>query len=112
MSRRSKRSAPVVLSLDEPISEESTSLQHDVAIADASLVGAVDRIALHRAWLELPEGSRKIFALHEIEGYQHQEIAALLGCTKGNSKSQLHRAKIKMRMLLHPKRDCNVQADS
>ena len=52
---------------------------------------------------ELPEGCRTIFALHEVEGYQHHEIAQLLDCSIGNSKSQLHKAKLKMRALLFPK---------
>ena len=43
-------------------------------------------------------------ALHEVEGYQHHEIARLLHCSIGNSKSQLHTAKLKMRDLLFPKR--------
>jgi RNA polymerase sigma-70 factor (ECF subfamily) len=53
---------------------------------------------------ELPEGCRQIFALHEVEGYQHHEIAKMLDCSVGNSKSQLHKAKMKMRDLLFPKR--------
>jgi RNA polymerase sigma-70 factor (ECF subfamily) len=53
---------------------------------------------------ELPEGCRTIFALHEVEGYQHHEIAQILDCSIGNSKSQLHKAKLKMRDLLFPKR--------
>ena len=63
----------------------------------------MDRIALRRALHELPEGCRKIFALHEVEGYQHHEIAQLLDCSIGNSKSQLHKAKLKMRGLLFPR---------
>jgi RNA polymerase sigma-70 factor (ECF subfamily) len=53
---------------------------------------------------ELSEGCRQIFALHEVEGYQHHEIAEMLDCSVGNSKSQLHKAKMKMRDLLFPKR--------
>ncbi|MFZ0955512.1 MAG: sigma factor-like helix-turn-helix DNA-binding protein, partial [Candidatus Sulfotelmatobacter sp.] len=50
------------------------------------------------------EGCRQIFDLHEVEGYQHHEIAQMLDCSVGNSKSQLHKAKMKMRDLLFPKR--------
>jgi RNA polymerase sigma-70 factor (ECF subfamily) len=53
---------------------------------------------------ELSEGCRQIFDLHEVEGYQHHEIAEMLDCSVGNSKSQLHKAKMKMRDLLFPKR--------
>jgi RNA polymerase sigma-70 factor, ECF subfamily len=99
-----RRKAPPIVSLDEPVSSESPSLRRDVGQADMRLSGAVDRIALRRALLELPEGCRKIFALHEVEGYQHHEIAKMLDCSIGNSKSQLHKAKMKMRDLLFPKR--------
>src|SRR5713101_4690267 len=99
-----RRKSPPVLSLDEPVSSESPSLRRDFGKSDLHLSGAVDRIALRRALQELPEGCRKIFALHEVEGYQHHEIAQLLHCSIGNSKSQLHKAKLKMRDLLFPKR--------
>lgn len=99
-----RRKAPPLVSLDEPVSSESPSLRRDVGKADASLFSAIDRIALRRAMLELPEGCRRIFALHEVEGYQHHEIAKMLECSVGNSKSQLHKAKMKMRDLLFPKR--------
>ena len=99
-----RRKTPPIVSLDEPVSSESPSLRRDIGRPDPSLFGAVDRIALRRAMLELPEGCRKIFALHEVEGYQHHEIAKMLDCSVGNSKSQLHKAKMKMRDLLFPKR--------
>lgn len=99
-----RRKAPPLVSLDEPVSSESPSLRRDVGKADASLFSAIDRIALRRAMLELPEGCRRIFALHEVEGYQHHEIAKMLECSVGNSKSQLHKAKMKMRDLLFPRR--------
>src|SRR5712692_8907369 len=99
-----RRKAPPILSLDEPVSSDSPSLRRDVGKADPSLFGAIDRIALRRAMQELPEGCRQIFALHEVEGYQHHEIARMLECSVGNSKSQLHKAKMKMRDLLFPKR--------
>jgi RNA polymerase sigma-70 factor (ECF subfamily) len=99
-----RRKAPPVLSLDEPVSSESPSLRRDVGKADPHLSGVIDRIALRRAMRELPDGCRKIFVLHEVEGYQHNEIAQMLDCSVGNSKSQLHKAKMKMRDLLFPKR--------
>ncbi len=99
-----RRKSPPIVSLDEPLSEETPSLRRDVGTADLQLSGAVDRIALRRAMRELPEGCRQIFALHEVEGYQHHEIADMLDCSVGNSKSQLHKAKTKMRDLLFPKR--------
>jgi len=55
---------------------------------------------LTRAIAELPEGYRTVFLLHEVEGYEHREIAEFLGCSTGNSKSQLHKAKMRIRELL------------
>jgi RNA polymerase sigma-70 factor (ECF subfamily) len=99
-----RRKTPPVLSLDEPVSAETPALKRDIGKADPRLSGTVDRIALRRAMDELPEGCRQIFDLHEVEGYQHHEIAEMLECSVGNSKSQLHKAKMKMRDLLFPKR--------
>jgi len=99
-----RRKAPPVLSLDEPVSPESPSLRRDVGQPDPRLSSAIDRITLRRAMRELPEGCRQIFVLHEVQGYQHHEIAEMLDCSVGNSKSQLHKAKMKMRDQLFPKR--------
>jgi RNA polymerase sigma-70 factor (ECF subfamily) len=99
-----RRKSPPIVSLDEPVSADSPSLRRDVGKADPRLSGAIDRITLRRAMGELPEGCREIFTLHEVEGYQHHEIAKMLDCSVGNSKSQLHKAKMKLRDLLFPKR--------
>jgi RNA polymerase sigma-70 factor, ECF subfamily len=100
--RRQKSKA--AFSLSEPVSPESPNLSHDLGERDPRLSGTIDRIALLRAIDSLPEGCRTVFMLHEVEGYQHHEIAGLLNCSIGNSKSQLHKAKLKMRDLLFPKR--------
>jgi RNA polymerase sigma-70 factor (ECF subfamily) len=60
----------------------------------------VDRIALERAVAKLPPGYRAVFVLHDVEGHEHEEIARLLGCSVGTSKSQLHKARMKLRGLL------------
>src|SRR6195256_1398484 len=99
-----RRKSPPLVSLDEPVSSDTPSLKRDVGRADPSLSGAVDRIALNRAIEDLPAGCRQIFDLHEVKGYQHHEIAQLLQCSIGNSKSQLHKAKMKMRDVLLPRR--------
>jgi len=67
---------------------------------DLSLSGSIDRLALERAVAELPAGYRLIFVLHDVEGYEHNEIAGMLDCSIGNSKSQLHKARMKLRDLL------------
>jgi RNA polymerase sigma-70 factor (ECF subfamily) len=103
MKLRRQKSKPA-LSLSEPISPETPSLSHDIGTRDLLLSGAVDRIAITRAIEALPEGCRTIFRLHEVEGYQHHEIAKLLHCSIGNTKSQLHKARLKMRDLLFRKK--------
>ena len=60
----------------------------------------LDRVALDEAIVRLPRGYRIVFVLHDVEGLDHNEIASLLGCSIGTSKSQLHRARMRMRVLL------------
>jgi len=99
-----RRKSPPVLSLDAPVSRDWPSLKREVEKEDLNLRGAIDRIVLRHVIEELPRGCRQIFELHEVEGYEHHEIAELLQCSIGNSKSQLHKAKMKMRELLFPQR--------
>jgi RNA polymerase sigma-70 factor (ECF subfamily) len=94
-----RRKLPIAFSLDQPASPGSSS-PSDFGSRDLALAGAIDRIALRGALKELPEGCQRVFALHVVEGYQHREIAQLLHCSIGTSKSQLHRAKHKMRDLM------------
>ena len=88
------------ISLDEPFNQDAKQVRREYGSKDDRLTGSVDRIALARAIRELPDGYRTIFILHEVEGYEHQEIAELLDCSVGNSKSQLHKAKLRIRELL------------
>jgi RNA polymerase sigma-70 factor (ECF subfamily) len=60
----------------------------------------VDRIALERAVQQLPPGYRSVFVLHDVEGYEHDEIARMMKISAGTSKSQLHKARLKLRQLL------------
>ena len=59
-----------------------------------------DRIALNTAIDQLPPGYRAVFILHDIAGYEHSEIGEILDCAVGTSKSQLHKARMKLRCLL------------
>ena len=56
--------------------------------------------AWERAIARLPEGARAAFLLHDVEGFQHHEIAAILGISEGTSKSQVHKARLRLRALL------------
>ena len=60
----------------------------------------LDRLALDEAIVQLSPGYRAVFVLHDVEGLPHLEIANILGCSVGTSKSQLHKARMKMRRLL------------
>ncbi len=63
----------------------------------------VDKIAIQDAIAQLPDGYRNVFVLHDVEGYEHEEVARILGCSVGTSKSQLHKARLKLRKLLQKK---------
>ena len=75
---------------------------------DLRLTGSIDRMTLEKAVETLPAGYRLIFVLHDIEGYEHNEIATLLDCSIGNSKSQLHKARMKLREALRAPADEEV----
>ncbi|MGI8673276.1 MAG: RNA polymerase sigma factor [Luteitalea sp.] len=68
------------------------------AIVDRSSV--VHRLDLERALRELPAGCRAAFLLHDVEGFEHREIASMLGIAEGTSKSQVHKARMRLRGLL------------
>jgi RNA polymerase sigma-70 factor (ECF subfamily) len=90
-----------LISLDEamePAPEEGPG--RSFGAPDLTLTGAIDRLALERAVADLPAGYRLIFILHDVEGFEHNEIAAMLDCSIGNSKSQLHKARLKLREAL------------
>ena len=88
-------------SLDESSDVENPEGRpREYGSADMNLTGTVDRLALDRAISALPAGYRLIFHLHDVEGYEHKEIAEMVGCSIGNSKSQLHKARMKLRDLL------------
>ena len=96
-----KKGLPVV-SLEETTqggTEEDTP-KKDFGAEDVALAGSIDRLQLQRAVESLPPGYRTIFVLHDVQGYEHNEIAGIVGCSIGNSKSQLHKARMKLRDLL------------
>ena len=78
-------------------------VQIEVGTDRPSRMPIIDSIALDRAVSELPPGYRTVFVLHDVEGYEHEEVARMLGCTVGTSKSQLHKARLRIRALLDKK---------
>ena len=90
------------ISLDgpaEPGTEESKPPM-EAGGPDLQLSGLLDRVNLKKAVDQLPNGYREVFVLHDVEGYDHSEIAKLLGFSIGNSKSQLFKARVRLRGLL------------
>jgi RNA polymerase sigma-70 factor (ECF subfamily) len=96
-----KRKRPKI-SLDEAIelNEESRKLIVEFSRPDLTLNGLIDRINLVKAINQLPRGCKKMLLLHDIQGYKHDEISRMVGCSVENSKSQLHRARMRLRRLL------------
>lgn len=97
-----RRKSPCQISLDQPYKnrENAKSARREFGTKDDRLENSVTRVALTRAISDLPEGYRTIFLMHEVQGYEHREIAELLGCSVGNSKSQLRKAKLRIRDFL------------
>jgi RNA polymerase sigma-70 factor, ECF subfamily len=85
------------ISLDETDNSQEEPVKRDYGDDDRRLIGSVARISLTRAIEDLPPGYRAVFVLHDVEGYEHNEIAQIMGCSIGNSKSQLHKARMKLR---------------
>jgi RNA polymerase sigma-70 factor (ECF subfamily) len=98
-----KKGLPVV-PLEENIETEEESPRKELGGDDPRLAGSIDRMQLQRSIESLPPGYRMIFLLHDVEGYEHNEIAEMVGCSIGNSKSQLHKARMKLREILKTSR--------
>ncbi len=101
LMRLRKKSLPVA-SLEETTDpdDETGGPRKDIGAPDLRLSGAVDRVNLERSVEKLPPGYRTVFMLHDVQGYEHNEIADIMGCSVGNSKSQLHKARTRLRDLL------------
>src|SRR3981189_3249409 len=101
LMRLRKKSLPVA-SLEETTDpdDETGGPRKDIGAPDLRLSGAVDRVNLERSVEKLPPGYRTVFLLHDVQGYEHNEIADIMGCSVGNSKSQLHKARTRLRELL------------
>ncbi len=80
--------------------EGETPIQIVKGTENPNAMPVVDRIALENAIGQLPPGYRTVFVLHDIEGYEHEEIARMLKVAEGTSKSQLHKARLKLRQLI------------
>jgi RNA polymerase sigma-70 factor (ECF subfamily) len=99
---RLRRKTPGFVPLDDtmPSDDQDTTPFYQIATPDLRLAGLVDRITIQEALDQLPEGYKQIFILHDVQGYKHSEIAEILRHSIGNSKSQLHKARKRLRELL------------
>lgn len=99
---RLRKKKPISMSLDQfnTGDEENEVSRSEFGEADSRLTGLFDRVNLQTAIGQLPEGCKKLFILHHVKGYEHQEIAMMLGCSIGTSKSQVHRARKRLRKIL------------
>jgi len=80
--------------------DETNGPRREIGAPDLLLTGSIDRVHLQRAIEQLPPGYRQVFVLHDVQGFEHNEIADLMECSIGNSKSQLHKARMRLRELL------------
>jgi RNA polymerase sigma-70 factor (ECF subfamily) len=94
--------------LERTTEEGDTPVQIVRGTENPNRMPVLDRISLDRALKQLPPGYRSVFVLHDIEGHQHEEIAKILGVAVGTSKSQLHKARMKLRRLLKKQNPQNV----
>ena len=86
--------------MEKTTEEGETPVQIVQGTENPNQMPVIDRIALDRAIAQLPPGYRSVFVLHDVEGHEHEEIARILGVAVGTSKSQLHKARMKLRGLL------------
>jgi len=96
--RRKKPTEILFEDLNRPGSDDEGAREH--GCSDASMFDAIERINLMRAIRKLPSGYKQQFLLYDVFGYEHSEIAGRLGCSIGCSKSQLHKARKRLRRLL------------
>ncbi|MGH9745437.1 MAG: RNA polymerase sigma factor [Candidatus Acidiferrales bacterium] len=89
-------------SLDEACDRDENDAQPPLQLGelDVRLSGVLDRVNLERAIDRLAPGCKEMFILHDVAGYLHEEIAEIAGCSVGNSKSQLHKARMRLREIL------------
>lgn len=101
LMRLRKRVLPEVYIEDTLEPAEDGGPRKDYGSEDRVLAGSIDRVILKRVIENLAPGYRIIFVLHDVEGYEHNEIAEMLGCSLGTSKSQLHKARLVLRNQLN-----------
>jgi len=87
--------------------EDETPVQIVQGTENQNRMPIVDKIILENAISKLPPGYRSVFVLHDVEGHEHGEVAEMLGISEGTSKSQLHKARLKLRGLIRQQASLN-----
>jgi RNA polymerase sigma-70 factor (ECF subfamily) len=100
MGFRRKKRPRILLDMALDLNEEFRKPIVEFSRPDLTLNGVIDRLNLVKAIDQLPRGCKKMLLLHDIQGYKHDEISRIVGCSVENSKSQLHRARMRLRQLL------------
>ena len=110
---RFRKKSVVETSLDTTTNRDEAfdTPQKEFGVPDLRLNGVVDRVTLQALIKELPPGYRAMFILHHVQGYKHSEIAEILECSEGNSKSQVRRARIRLRDLIQKTPEDNARHD-
>ena len=85
---------------EQTTDDGSTPIRVVSGTENPAKMALLDRIALDEAIAQLAPGYRMVLILHDVEGYEHEQIGKMLGCAVGTSKSQLHKARMKLRRLL------------
>lgn len=99
--RKGRRDTSILFAdLSQDRTQDDHREQREMITKDARLHAMADRVTLERAIEDLSPGYRLVLILHDIEGYEHNEIAEMLGCSLGNTKSQLHKARMRLRTML------------
>ena len=106
--RGSKNDKAALVENTEGTDENGNAIaRREIGAPDLNLEGYIDRMALENAIKQLPPRCKLMFVLYDVQGYAHSEIAKLLGCSVGNAKSQLHKARVRLRKILRPETDSN-----
>ena len=93
-----------VVKTEKTTEDGSTPIRIVSGTENPNRMALIDRIALNQAIGQLPPGYRMVFILHDLEGFEHDQIGKMLGCAVGTSKSQLHKARQRLRKLLTGRR--------
>jgi len=101
MRLRKKLPPTVSIEAAADLDDEISSPAIDIGTRDLFLEGSIDRVTLDRCIERLPPGYRAMFVLHDVQGYEHKEIAQMVGRSIAGSKSQVHKARMRLRQMLH-----------